>query len=63
MRPDPDAPARMVVVRAGYFNGTYARPGDVIDVPGPLVDTLELGGFAAVPEPPPPSRRKGKDLS
>jgi hypothetical protein len=61
MRPDPDAPARMVVVRAGYFNGSYPRPGDVVDVPGALVDALTLGGFVAPLEPPPPPRRKGKD--
>jgi hypothetical protein len=43
-----DAPARMIVLRAGYFNGTYARPGDVIDVPASLVDTLTQDRFAAV---------------
>jgi hypothetical protein len=43
-----DDPARMTVLRAGYFNGIYARPGDVIDVPASLVDTLTLDHFAAV---------------
>jgi hypothetical protein len=53
-----DEPARMTVLRSGYFNGTYARPGDVIDVPASLVDTLATGGFAVERADDPPSRRR-----
>ena len=36
----------MAVLRDGYWAGTYAQHGDVIQVPEALVDTLELNGFA-----------------
>jgi hypothetical protein len=36
----------MAVLRDGYWAGTYAQHGDVIQVPEALVDTLELHGFA-----------------
>jgi hypothetical protein len=36
----------MTVLRDGYWEGAYARPGDVIAVDPEWVDALEVAGFA-----------------
>jgi hypothetical protein len=50
----------MTVIRAGYFDGRYAQPGDVIEVAAMLVDSLTQSGFAVVREDDPPLQRRRK---
>jgi hypothetical protein len=50
----------LTVLRDGYFDGQYARTGDTITVDEPLVDTLEVAGFAVRPPRELP-KRKDKD--
>jgi hypothetical protein len=36
----------MTVLRDGYFDGAYRRPGDVIEVEEAWIESLELARFA-----------------
>ena len=46
MAGDPEL-VRMTVLRDGYFNGQYARPGFLILVEAKFVEPLEVAGFAS----------------
>jgi len=58
----------MIVLRDGYWDGTYARRGDTITVEESWAATLEVAGFAApadraaVPEPPRAGKPRAKPL-
>jgi len=49
----------MDVLQDGYWDGAYARRGDVITVPAQYVDTLIVNSFAARREPPVDKPTKG----
>jgi hypothetical protein len=44
----------MLVIRDGFFDGTWRVVGDPIDVDASMVETLEQAGFARRHVAPPP---------